>query len=416
MRRLFILTGWFIAMPCLAGQETPYIPSHDDAVLQTVASISDPRVRAFAVLRTALNQDPHDVTRAVKLSEAYLDYGRDTGDARYLGRAEAVIAPWLAQPQAPIATLLVHATILQSRHLFAEARAQLLSVLKRDGDNAQAWLTLATVAQVQGDMPAARRACAHLLTSSDPLIPGACLSSLNAVTGNAQNAYRVLTALWPQARAEPVAIQSWIQGILADAAKYLGDDAGADLHFRQALQLTPEDNFLLADYGDFLLDQKRPQEALDLLKNESQSDTSFLRQVYAEAALRVPQAATDTQQMADRFVALEIRGSRTYLREQAGFELFLQHDPQRALELAQQNWTMQHAPEDVRVLLEAALAAGKPAAAQPALDALAMTHLQYPLVVRLAAQVKAEMAQPPQEPPMPKVHSIATSAPGRPEG
>jgi predicted Zn-dependent protease len=301
-------------MPCLAGQETPYVPARDDIVLQTVASISDPRVRAFAALRTALNQDPHDAARAVKLSEAYLDYGRDTGDARYLGRAEAVIAPWLARSPAPIPALLVHATILQSRHNFAEARAQLHSILERDDDNAQAWLTLASVAQVQGDMRAARQACAHLLTSSDPLIPGACLSSLNAVTGNADNAYRVLTTLWPQARAEPIAIQSWIQGILADTAKYLGDTVAADQHYRLALQLAPEDNFLLADYGDYLLDQKRPQEAWDLLKNESQSDTSFLRQVYAEAALGLPQAVTDTQQMASRFEALEIRGTRTYLR------------------------------------------------------------------------------------------------------
>jgi Tfp pilus assembly protein PilF len=395
MRRLLVLAGCLVALPCLAGQETPYVPPRDDIVLQTVASISDPRVRAFATLRTALNQNPNDVPRAVKLSEAYLDYGRDTGDARYLGRAEAVIAPWLARSPAPIPALLVHATILQSRHYFAEARAQLHGILERDNDNAQAWLTLATVAQVQGDMRAARLACAHLLNSSDPLMPGACLSSLNAVTGNADNAYRVLTALWPQARAEPVAVQSWIQGILADTAKYLGDEVAADRHFQLALQLAPEDNFLLADYGDFLLDQKRPQEALDLLKNESQSDTSFLRQVYAEVALGVPQAAADTQQMATRFAALEIRGTRTYRREQAGFELYLQHDPQRALQLAQQNWTIQRAPEDMRVFLEAALAAGKPEAAQPVLDELALTHLQYPIIVSLAAQARARMASAP---------------------
>jgi Tfp pilus assembly protein PilF len=402
MRRLLVATACFLAAPCLAGQETPYVPARDDIVLQTVASISDPRIRAFATLRTALDRNPHDVARAVTLSEAYLDYGRDTGDARYLGRAEAVIGPWLAQTPAPIPALLVHATILQSRHYFDEAREQLLGILKRDPENAQAWLTLAAVTQVQGDVRSARRACAHLLGSSDPLLPGACLSALNAVTGNADSAERLLSSLWPQAKAEPPAVQSWIQGILADAAKYAGDAAAADSHYRLALQLTPEDNFLLADYGDFLLDQKRPQEALELLKNESQSDTSFLRQVYAEAALGLPQAATDTQQMAARFAALEVRGTRTYQREQAGFELYLQHDAPRALALAQQNWAVQRAPEDMRILLEAALAAGRPEAAQPVLDALALTHLQYPIVVSLAAQVREKMAARP----------AAASAPG----
>jgi len=391
----------------------PYIPARAGIVLQTVPSISDPRVRAFDALRADLNRNPSDLMRAVNLSKAYLDYGRDTGDARYLGRAQAVIGPWLTRSPAPIPVLLVHATILQSRHYFTEARAQLRSILGRDNDNAQAWLTLATVAQVQGDMSVARRACARLLGSSDQLIPGACLSSLNAVDGHAELAYRVLNLLWPQARAEPVAVQSWIQGILADAAKYLGNYAAADKHFRLALQLTPGDNFLLADYGDFLLDQKRPQEALDLVKDYSQSDTSFLRQVYAEVALGAPQAAADTAQMAGRFAALEIRGTRAYRREQAEFVLFLQHDPQRALQLAQENWTVQRAPEDMRVFLEAALAASQPQATQPVLEQLAATHLQYPVVGALAAQVRAQLASLPQAPPPPDARALPAASPDR---
>ena len=397
--RALVLAGWLAAVPCFAGPQAAYIPSRDDLVLQTVPSISDPRVRAFSALRTALAQSPRDQTRAVRLSEAYLDYGRDTGDARYLGRAEAVIAPWMELSPRPIPVLLVHATILQSKHYFAEARTQLQGILDRQPDNAQAWLTLATVAQVQGAMPVARRACAHLLDSSDPLIPAGCLASLNAVDGHAANAYHLLSFLWPQAKAEPIAVQSWIQGILADAAKYLGDDAAADRHFRIALQLTPGDNFLLADYADFLLDQKRSEAALDLVKDYSQSDTSFLRQVYAEAALGATKAAPDTGEMARRFAALEIRGTRAYRREQASFVLHLEHDPPRALELAQENWSVQRTPEDMRVFLEAALAAGKPWAAQPVLDQLAKTHLEYPLITGLAGQVRTELVEQPQAAP-----------------
>lgn len=401
MRRPLVLVAlWLAATPCLATAETPYIPSRDDIVLQTVPSISDPRVRAMEALRAASSRNPQDMTIAVKLSMSYLDYGRDTGDARYLGRAAAVIAPWLRRSPAPIPVLLVRATILQSKHYFAEARAQLLAILKSDPDNAQAWLTLATTAQVQGDLNSARRACAHLLDSSDPVIPGACLSSLNAVNGHAADAYRVLTLLWPQAKAEPVPVQAWIQGILADTAKYMGNNAAADAHFRAALQLAPGDNFMLADYGDFLLADKRPQAALDLVKDYSQSDTSFLRQVYAETALGLPQARRDAAEMTRRFAALEKRGTRAYRREEAGFVLDIEHDPQRALALAQQNWTVQRAPKDMHVLLSAALAAGKPQAAQPVLDQLAKSHFEYPVVVALADKVRAALAPPPSPQPV----------------
>lgn len=383
---------------CLAGslaqadQETPYIPSTDDVVLQTVPSIADPRVRAFDALRAEQAADPRDLALSVKLSMAYLDYGRGTGDARYLGRAAAVIAPWLREQPAPVPVLLVHATILQSKHYFAAARAVLMDVLRRQPDNEQGWLTLATVAQVQGDYSTARKSCAYLLGGGDLLVPLVCLSSLNAVTGRAAQSARILKALWPQARSQPVEVQSWMQGIMADTARYLGNDADADRHFRAALQLTPGNNFLLADYGDFLLDQHRPQEALDLVKDYSSSDTSFLRQVYAESALHSPRAEADAKQMARRFAAIDQRGSRTYQREEAGFALYIEHDPLRALQLAQRDWTVQRTPEDMRVLLAAALAAHHPEAGEPVLAELASSRFQYPVLVKLAARARKALA------------------------
>jgi tetratricopeptide (TPR) repeat protein len=390
-----LMAAWLWAVPCLADQESPYIPPSDETVLQTVPSISDPRVRAFQVLRSEQAARPGEMTLAVRLSTAYLEYGRDTGDARYLGRSAAVIAPWMSLHPVPIPVLLVHATILQSKHYFAAARAELIGILERDPANAQAWLTLATVAQVQGDFKTARQACRYLLSGGDLFVPLVCLASLNAVTGHAAISARVLKALWPQADTQPLAVQSWMQGIMADTAKYLGNAAAADRHFQQALQLAPGDNFLLADYADFLLDQRRPRAALDLVKDYSQSDTSFLRQVYAEIALHSPGAQADIEQMARRFAALDRRGSRTYRREEAGFVLDVQHDPQRALSLAAENWTVQRTPEDMRVFLDAALAAHEPRAAQPVLDQLASSHFQYPVIVRLAEEVRHELAYAP---------------------
>lgn len=398
MRSMILVTSCLAAaflsasLAC-ADQEMPYVPPSDDVVLQTVPSMADPRVRAFGALRAEQAADPGNMAVSVKLSMAYLDYGRATGDARYLGRAAAVIAPWLSRPPAPLPVLLVHATILQSKHYFSGARAVLMDVLRRQHDNEQAWLTLAAVAQVQGDFAAARKACAYLLGGGDLLVPLVCLSSLNAVTGRAASSARILKVLWPQARSQPVEVQSWMQGIMADTAKYLGNDADADRHFRAALQLTPGDNFLLADYGDFLLDQHRPREALDLVKDYPSSDTSFLRQVYAEAALHSPRAEADVTQMAQRFAAIDRRGSRAYRREEAGFVLYMQHDPRRALRLAQENWTVQRTPEDMRVLLVAALAAHHPEAAQPVLDQLASSRFQFGTVVKLAARVRDALAR-----------------------
>jgi tetratricopeptide (TPR) repeat protein len=376
-----------------AALAQPYTPQDDNVVLQRIPSGIDPRVRVFDALRAQSLAQPNNLQIAEKLSRVYIDYGRTTGDARYLGRALAVIAPWLQQNSVPTSILLLKATILQSRHLFQDARTILEEVLKADPDNGQAWLTLASVEQVQGNLDKARHACAHLMGSIDTLITAGCIGGLNAVNGHASDGYKVIQLLLAQEPNESPEIRSWAQGLLADAARYGGDDKSADMHYQAALQLTPGDNFLLADYGDFLLDLNKPRAVIDLLENYRQSDTSFLRLVLAEAMLKLPQTDTDIQEMATRFRDLELRGdSQLYAREQARFVLDLRHDPANALLLAQKDWTIQRAPEDARIYLEAALASGTPAAAAPVLEFLEQTHLEYPRVRSLAATVRKAAA------------------------
>jgi tetratricopeptide (TPR) repeat protein len=389
---LIVLSCLLSATVIAAGHAPLYLPSSDSVVLEHLPSTSDPRVRQFEALKRRMESHPTDVRPVVALARAYLDYGRDTGDARYLGRAQAVIAPWTLKRSVPLDVLLVQATILQSRHQFAESRQLLQTILKRDNDNAQAWLTLSSVALVQGDMTEAQRDCAHLIGSYDALITAGCISARASVTGNAKSSLHLISTLLAQEPNEPPVIQSWAHGLMADAAKYLGQSARADAEFKAALQLTPGDNFLLADYGDYLLDQGRAREALELTRNYSQSDTSFLRFVLAESALGLPAATADIATMASRFRDLEQRGdSRLYGREEARFVLELQHDPSRALKLAQDNWTIQRAPEDMRILLEAALATDQPESARPVLDLLEKTGFEDPKVRALAKKVAARL-------------------------
>jgi hypothetical protein len=55
-------------------------------------------------------------------------------------------------------------------------------------------------------------------------------------------------------------------------------------------------------------------------------------------------------------------------REQARFLLEVEDQPKRSLAAALENWTVQHEPDDVLALVNAARAAGSPAAAEPALE------------------------------------------------
>ncbi len=88
--------------------------------------------------------------------------------------------------------------------------------------------------------------------------------------------------------------------------------------------------------------------------------------------------------MRARFDASRLRGDRVHLREEARYTLHLLGDAPTALRLAQQNWAVQKEPADLRVLLEAALAARDEAALRTALDWIAATRLEDVHLSRLA--------------------------------
>jgi len=371
--------------------QAPYTPTNDDTVLQEVPSASDPVVRQMRLLRGKLDADAGSVVIAEQLAQTYIDFGRQIGDAHYAGYAEAVLAPWLLQPSPPAVVLVEYATILQYRHQFADARRELKRALHLDPHNAQAWLTLATVDMVQGDYETAGHDCTQVAVSGGYALVIACTANLRSYIGQAQQSLSLLTQIDGQARAMPAGFRSWLQGLLAETSERLGDWAQAEVHFRKALSLTPEDNFLMVAYADFLLDRKRPAEVLTLLENASQSDTAFLRIALAKSALASPDLPLYTWIMGARFAALKERGSDYFGREQVRFALYLQHDPHAALDLAQRNWEVQRAPWDARVLLEAAQAAGQPQAAFAALAFLRKTGLQDPIIEPLARRIDAEL-------------------------
>jgi hypothetical protein len=106
-----------------------------------------------------------------------------------------------------------------------------------------------------------------------------------------------------------------------------------------------------------LLDNGRPQEVVALLRDKTAADPLLLRYALALQAQRSKELPAQVEQLRDRFDASRLRGDRVHLREEARFTLHLLNAPQAALTLAQENWQVQKEPADVRILLEAVLAA-----------------------------------------------------------
>ena len=342
------------------AQASPYVPSSDSVMLAELPAGT--RYTDLAARRLARGR----LDVAVPLAQFYIQQSRLSGDLRYLGYAQAVLAPWVNQRPAAPDALVLHATVQQSRHEFSAALATLdLALLVRPNDP-QALLTRATILRVLGRYREASAACEQFARSVDPRLSALCIQSLRGLNGHLDSAYAALLQLSPQGWLN--AEKSWLYSELGEMAVRLGLDADAQRWFQQDLNLAPADFYVRAAYADLLLRQGRAAEALTLLQGQESFEPLLLRIAIAQKQLHDPRLALSSARLKAAFAAETQRGEAVHRREQARFLLEVEDQPKLALAAASENWAVQREPDDVLVLVAAARAAGNPAAAEPALD------------------------------------------------
>jgi tetratricopeptide (TPR) repeat protein len=343
-----------------AAEAGPYVPGSDGTVLAELPA----GTRHADVSARRLAQDRVDV--AIPLAQFYIQQSRLSGDLRYLGYAEAVLTPWVKQSSPVPDVLVLQATLQQSRHEFASSLANLDRALALRPKDPQALLIRATVLRVLGRYPEASAACERFSGLVDPRLGALCVQSLRGLNGHLESAYAALMQISPQGWLNSE--KSWLYSELGEMAVRLGRDADAERWFQQDLSLVPADVYVRAAYADLLLRQNRAGDVLRLLQGQESFEPLLLRIAIAQRQARDPRLAQSAARLQAAFAAEEQRGEAVHRREQARFLLEVQDQPALSLAAALENWTVQREPDDVLVLVKAARAAGRPAAAEPALE------------------------------------------------
>jgi len=390
MGRPRIQRGWFLTLfaaallnaACLTRAHAgPFVPSSDGAVLAELTA----GTRHADVSARRLAQARVDV--AIPLAQFYIQQSRLSGDLRYLGYAEAVLAPWVTKNPPVPDVLVLQATLQQSRHEFSASLATLERALTARPNDPQALLVRATVLRVLGRYSEAGVACEQFARRVEPRLGAICIQSLRSLTGHLESAYSELTRVSSQGWLNSE--KSWLFSELGEMAVRLGRDADAQRWFEQDLNLVPTDVYVRAAYADLLLRQARPAEALTLLQGRESFEPLLLRIAIAQRQLHDPRLAQSIARLRAAFAAETQRGEAVHRREQARFLLEVEDQPKLSLAAALENWVVQREPDDVLVLVNAAKAAGSPAAAEPA---LAFVRAQAQSDVRVNAATIVSMA------------------------
>ena len=321
-----LVAGLFLAVVSFRASATPITPTRDDEVIEVLPATAGSRSEDRAT-RKRLAAHPQDVALALAVAKRYLDQAHSSGDPRYVGMALAALRPWPDPSSAPPDVLLMRATLQQYLHEFDASVASLRSLLARPGSerNAQAWLTLATVLRVQGKYVESDTACREVGGSGAQVYAAACRAENQALRGDIVTARRGFESMLADP-ALPPSTRGWLWTSLAELEERDGRTAAADVAYRGVLRLGPDSYAALA-YADFLIRQKRPAEALRVLKDEVRTDTVLLRLSIAGTMAKAPGSERDAAEMRDR-IALANERPETRIfhgREQAMFALSVEH-------------------------------------------------------------------------------------------
>lgn len=348
-------------------------PQDPDAVLLEVDADD---LSAMGPLPT----DPAEVAAAVRHA---ITRSRETGDLRHLGTARALLSPWWSEPAPPTELLVLRATVRQALHDFDGALADLSQATARAPQDQQAWLTRGMLEISSGRYAQARHSCGQLHGWTQAV----CAAAVDSLTGNARRGLGSLQRALTRAAPPTAHEQAWALSMLAEIAIRAGEDDLAARAFEQSLLLDPKDNYTRAAYADLLLDLGRASQALAWVEDHGDRDALLLRKAVAHQALGDRHAAVVAAKLGERLQESRLLDDDVHLREEARFLLEVEKDAGAALEAARRNWRTQREPPDARLVLEAALATGRPEDAGEVIAAIERAGWEEPRLRRLVARL-----------------------------
>lgn len=373
-RRTLLFVGLHLAAFGAHGHGVPAVSTHDGTVVGHTPTTRE--MATTAPLRRKLDAAPDDLPTALALSRIYIELARERGDARFLGDAMATLSAWTEADSVPDDVRLLQATIEQSIHRFDKAIGTLNRMSTEAQHSRQALLLRSSIYQVTGRFDSARDACMELLRNGDSQFGLICSALVASLSGDLDRSYRTLDHFARHSPNLDRNIAQWIETELAGMAVRRGHDEAAERHLLAALEMNPEAIQVKAAYSQLLLEQERFSRVIELFGDGATHKILLLHLAIAGKRSGDTRASQWARAFEERLEAARRRGDETHLREEAMFMLDVLNEPEKALHLATRNWEVQREPEDMRVLLRSANAAGKYADAEPVVEFIKRTRYE----------------------------------------
>lgn len=346
-----------VSMTAVAAASKPFTPADPDTVVFDLSSAAKAWRPPYV----------NDINDRIDAAAKAIRHFQQSGNPRDLSTAESLLEN-VPQP-GPAEAQLIRAYISQARHDFDVARRQLEAVLDAHPNMSDAWTMLADVHRVSGRLDAAERACRQRLAIVQDVTGLVCFASILGLTGESKGAIAILQHA-SDSLPESHPMQSWINGTRAElAAREHNLDLATQL-YEKAMRVEDPPLYLVTEYVDVLLERNEAGKALAVLEKHPENSALLVRKAMALRALDRSEWREVDATLQELFALEQRRGDAIHLRELAAWALYVRRDPDEALQSAKRNFSIQKEPEDIRLLIAAADAAGTADAARPAVQFL----------------------------------------------
>lgn len=247
---------------------------------------------------------------------------------------------------------LINAQLLQKEHRFKEALQELQTIPKSSQLYAQAALIESRIHHIEGNYDAARQSCSELVSQGLPLYAQLCLIETEALSGQPEKSYQLLTNFRSQYERSSDDVLNWYHQVAGSIARVLKDTAKAEQHFAFKLDIAPVSQWY--QWADMAIANSNEQNVYQRLKqfhdgNNKLEDGLIVRLARAENLLGLDD---NYQKLAKEKIELRVkRDDQLHAADIAYYFLYVSPDNKKALYWAEQNWKKVKEPSDRELLV-----------------------------------------------------------------
>jgi tetratricopeptide (TPR) repeat protein len=221
---------------------------------------------SIALYQALARRSPFDANAYVRLGDAYIQKGRETGDVSYLGLADKALRKSLALAPTNGAAARHLAHVFAARHEFPEAVAQAARAIQLAPDDAGAHGVLGDAYLELGMYDRAGEAYDTMLRLRADLASYGRSSGLKNVRGDARGAIEDLrrAVAWGEANRQPRESLAWARSQLGAEHFAIGEIEAAEARHLAALRTFPGYHRALAGLAQVRTAQGRPDDGVEL--------------------------------------------------------------------------------------------------------------------------------------------------------